>query len=98
MITKPEIEKSAEHFACGQVFYNYPFSMPYEEILYLIQNSIAWDIYNEQLENIEDDDNQLHVCEEFEAENFESIINRLENFKEAYIYEVTSLQIKSEQK
>lgn len=67
-----------EHFACGQVFHSYPYDKSFKEILEILKDDNKWYAHNVSLEDTENEEYQLHLCEKYEnesAEDLEGILN-----------------------
>ena len=62
-----------ETFSCGQIFHSYPENKTFKEIIDLCNNDEARDSFNETLEDTENEDQQLIICEQYERESWNDI-------------------------
>lgn len=69
-----------EHFACGQVFYQYPYNASFEFILELCNDDDKREAYNESLVDTENEEDRLLLCEAYETEWYSNIPSILEGF------------------
>lgn len=62
-----------ESYACGQIFTSYPENMSFEEIIELCKDDEKRDAYNDSLEDTDNEDQQLHLCERYEHEWWDNV-------------------------
>lgn len=62
-----------ESFACGQIFHSFPNDKNFAEIIALCEDDAAREAFNDALEDTENEDQQLHLCERYENEWWENV-------------------------
>jgi hypothetical protein len=62
-----------EKFACGQIFCTYPENKSFDEIIDLCEHDELREAFNDALEDTENEDQQLILCERYENEWWENI-------------------------
>ena len=72
-----------ESFACGQIFHSYPEDKTYQEIIELCLDDNLREKHNDDLEDIENEDQQLILCEQYQNEWWENIPDFLDQLKGA---------------
>lgn len=72
-----------EEFALGQILHSWPDFLTFDEIIALCNDDEARNKFNEEMQGLDKDDQQLIICEEYEAYWWEHIAKKLIELKEA---------------
>jgi len=86
-----ELIKRAEDYALGQVFTSYPVDMHWESIITLCLDDKLREEYNDGQEKLENYDNCLELCSEFEDMWWENVPAILEEKKKSIIHHFKDL-------
>ncbi len=62
-----------EVFACDQLFTSYPMDKSFDEICALCLNDEEREAFNDSLEDTENEDQQLWLCERYENEWWDNV-------------------------
>lgn len=75
-----------EIFACDQIFHSYPDTKSFEEIKSLCLDDKARYLFNDSLEDTENEHHQLQLCEQYEHEWWDNIPFLLDELRDASKY------------
>ncbi len=84
-----------QHFACGQIFHSYPQDKSFDEIIHLCLHDHDREEFNDSLEDTDNEDQQLNLCERYENEWWNLIPCLLQELAESAEYHFSSLVIKN---
>lgn len=71
-----------QEFACDQIFHSYP-PLDWEKIIELCENDEIREAFNGDLEDTDNEDQQLNLCERYENEWWENVPALLEELADA---------------
>jgi hypothetical protein len=79
-----------QSFAIGQIFHSYPQNKSFDEIIDLCEDDEAREAFNDALEDTDNEDQQLHLCERYENEWWENVPSLLEDLADQAQYHFSS--------